>query len=233
MLEPIRVEEYTTTFSSWNGEIIGITERMRVSLALFAAVLGWDAKALCVPVATLRKRRLTNGTLSSAVRAALARGLEEEVDFYDNAVRLHEAQVQQHKPRIDALLAEADELQGACFATRIALIHDKPHLYVDIQFNPLFVMDNLHKLCRAMKWDSNATANETQLTDALSIARTKYFGMSTRRHRTRLIPNSTTPRPHDGRNEHASRRRPTRAVALNATRRRGRRRPPAPQGGGE
>lgn len=242
LLEPIRVDEYTTTFASWHGEIIGITERMRVSLALFAAVLGWDAKALCVPVETLRKRqRPANATHSSAVRAALARGLQHELAFYDNALQLHEAQVQQHKPRIDELLAEADAQKGACFATRIALIRDKPQLFVDVQSNPVFVMERLHKLCGAMTWHANTTANETEWIAALNQARKRYW-QATPRHNSRksppLIPNSTTPRPHRNKDKSPPaprgerRRPPPRAATLNVTRRRGRRRPPPPQGGG-
>lgn len=172
LMYPVRLAEYGTTFrqigeannttpQDWDarfaaehpGLVVGLTNAMATSLALFAVALGWDhdPDVLCLPVPNMRQRRKPKRSLyRPSVRAVIYDSLRDEFDVYQAAKRLHEAQVAKYRLRIADLLAGAGNRTQRCRDRRAAALSQDVALTTAVLQDIMFPQKQIVRLCELM-----------------------------------------------------------------------------------
>lgn len=171
LMYPVRLPEYGTTFrqvgetnttpQDWDARlatqhpslVVGLTHAMRTSLALFAVALGWDhdPDVLCLPVPNMRKRpKARRSSYKESVRAAISDSLRDEVDVYQAAERLHNAQVAKYRRRIADLLAASANQTQRCQDRRAAALSRDVMATKAVLQDIMFPQKQLIRLCELM-----------------------------------------------------------------------------------
>ena len=103
--------------------VVGLTEAMNVSLALFAAALGWPPEAACL-LPTARARETPRGrAIPSWLRRAVEARAPRDAALYAAAVTRHERQVAEY-----GAAAPDPAALRTCNAARAAVLRESPDL---------------------------------------------------------------------------------------------------------
>ena len=103
--------------------VVGLTEAMNVSLALFAAALGWPPEAACL-LPTARARETPRGrAIPSWLRRAVEARAPRDAALYAAAVKRHERQVAEY-----GAAAPGPAALRTCDAARAAVLRESPDL---------------------------------------------------------------------------------------------------------
>ena len=124
--------------------VVGLTEAMNVSLALFAAALGWPPEAACL-LPTARARETPRGrAIPSWLRRAVEARAPRDAALYAAAVTRHERQVAEY-----GAAAPGPAALRTCNAARAAVLRESPDLAQALA-QPTFKDSVASKFCHAL-----------------------------------------------------------------------------------